>query len=186
MSRGPLAGSRPSAKTAGKITRPANRPAAVSADAVHSADVRRFSPRPRYEPYTTISVPPSPIEKTACPSAATITRPVRSPGSNFRRYQPTPANAPGSVSERTISTSSTTNISGMSARLARSMPARNPFSRMTATATSTALVNTSCSEKERASKPSAGGSTAAGENSAPSSAAISASPKHSTQPIATQ
>ena len=51
-----------------------------------------------------MNVPPSESEKIAWPIAATITFGVRSAKRNLRMYQRTPSIAPGSVSDRTIST----------------------------------------------------------------------------------
>src|SRR5687768_13040511 len=98
MSPGPLFGSRPSANTAGKIASPASNPENVSPNVVHPAFDLRLSRSVRYEPYTTMNVPPSDSENTVWPIAAIITRGVRSDALNLRMYHSSPAQALGSVS----------------------------------------------------------------------------------------
>ena len=87
---GPAVGSSPSANTAGKIASPASRPETVSPNVVHQAFAVRLSLSVRYDPYTTMNVPPSDSENIAWPIAATITRGVRSDAWNLRMYHSTP------------------------------------------------------------------------------------------------
>ena len=157
MSPGPLFGSRPSANTAGKIARPARSPENVSPNVVHPALVVRLSSSLRYEPYTTMNVPPSESENTAWPMAAIITRGVRSDSSNLRMYHSSPAHAFGSVSARTMSTPRITQSRGMTIRLARSMPLRNPRRSTKTHDNVTAAVHTSCRESDCAESPVSGG-----------------------------
>src|SRR5690349_11098754 len=104
MSPGPLFGARPNENTAGKIANPASSPENVSPNVVHHAFDVRLSCSVRYDPYTTMNVPPSDSENTAWPMAASMTRGVRSDVWNLRMYHSTPARALGSVSARAIST----------------------------------------------------------------------------------
>src|SRR5215203_203642 len=126
MSPGPLFGSRPSEKTAGKIANPASSPENVSPNAVHHAFAVRLSFSVRYDPYTTMNVPPSESENTVWPMAAIMTRGVRSDSWNLRMYHSTPAIALGSVSARPMSKSRMMHSVGMTMLLARSMPLRRP------------------------------------------------------------
>ena len=64
MRPGPLRGSRPRAKTAGKMASPARSPAPVSPRTVKTAFDPRASSSFRYDPYTTMKVPPRANEKT--------------------------------------------------------------------------------------------------------------------------
>src|SRR4051812_41410225 len=167
ISGGPEVGSSPSANTAGMTARPATRPEMVSAATVNTAALASFSFAPRYEPYATMYVPPSDSENIAWPIAETITFAFKSCKRNLRMYQRTPAIAPGSVSERQTSRSSVTRSSGIITLLTRSMPLRNPFTRTSAHAPTTAAVHTAWSRKERKTNPWSGGSTALASNGMP-------------------
>ena len=94
---------------------------------VQIAGRARLSFASRYEPYTTMNVPPSDSEKIAWPIAATITVGVRSAKRNLRMYHRTPSIAPGSVSDRTISTRITNSSVGSTTLLARLDAAAQPF-----------------------------------------------------------
>src|SRR5688572_25397288 len=159
MRPGPLFGWSPSANTAGKIARPASSPENVSPNVVHHSFDVRLSRSVRYEPYTTMNVPPSDSENTVWPMAAIITRGVRSAALNLRMYHSTPAHALGSVSARTISTTRIAHSRGITMRLARSMPLRNPRRSTNTHDSVTAAVHAIWSPSERAEIPVSGGST---------------------------
>ena len=110
-----------------------------------------------YDPYTTMNVPPSESEKIAWPIAATITAGVRSANRNLRMYQRTPAIAPGSVSDRTISSTSTTSSTGMHDLLARSIPPRKPFDHDDGARECHDAVQHICSANDTKSNPCSGG-----------------------------
>ena len=164
---GPLPGSSPNANTAGKMTSPASSPAHRSPPAVSAALPRSGSPRFRYEPYTTMNVPPSERLKIAWPSAANMTGGVSAPGSNAPRYQRSPSPAPGSVSERTMRMTSPARSAGTMRRLARSIPRRSPRRSTAAQVRRTTPVQAHCRRRERSEKPSSGGRIAAASISMP-------------------
>src|SRR6186713_3313520 len=155
-------GSMPSAMMAGVIASPARSPDPVSPIAVHTALAPSGSSGLRYDPYTTMKVPPIESEKTACPIAATTTLASMSAMLNLRMYQSTPAIAPGNVSARATSTSSTTSSAGMMAMLAFSIPDRSPFCNTTAQLRMTAAVDIICRKNDLELNPSSGGRMAAG------------------------
>ncbi len=121
------------------------------------AGLATFSLSSRYDPYTTMNVPPSDNEKIAWPSAATMTAGVRSDQRNLSRYQRTPSIEPGNVSDRMVSNMRIVNSAGMMILLAVSMPPRMPFTSTLAQATITAPVQASCRRNDLAANPVAGG-----------------------------
>ena len=141
---------------------------------VHIAGRATLSSCFMYDPYTTMNVPPSESEKIAWPIAAIITVGVRSAHRNFRMYQRTPAIAPGSVSDRIISSTSATSSTGMTHALARSIPALNPFATTTAQASATIAVKHICSANDVKSNPCSGGRIADASMCSPTPAPICA------------
>ncbi len=119
-------------------------------------------------------MPPSPTEKTTCPSAAIATDAVSAPGSKASS-QATPSPAPGSVSDRAITTSSVTNRMGVTTLETRSIPARTPLRTTVASASRTSVVSVSWSANARPEKPVSGGRIAAPASGRPSGASASAS-----------
>ncbi len=133
-----------------------------------------FASGPRYDPYTTMSVPPRPTEKTTCPRAAIATSPLIAETSNASS-QATPAPAPGSVTERAITTRSVTKSTGVTIFETRSIPARTPFRTTRASASSTSAVKVACRASAVAEKPVSGGRIAAPSRGRPSGVSASAS-----------
>src|SRR5678815_3356429 len=78
MSAGPDVGDSPIANTAGMIASPANNAEPVSPSTVQIAGAAADSSALRYEPYTTMNVPPNDSENIMWPSAPTMTGGVRS------------------------------------------------------------------------------------------------------------
>ena len=155
----------------------------VSPMTVHMAGRASGSSACRYEPYTTMNVPPNDSAKIACPIAAAITFAERSWKRNSSRYHRTPGHALGSVSVRTMTTMVTTVIAGKTIMLTTSMPFRTPFTSTAAQARITTAVQQSWSRNDRSTKPWSGGRIAAASNRMRPSIATWPTVYQSTQPI---
>ena len=155
----------------------------VSPMTVHIAGRASRSSACRYDPYTTMNVPPNDSAKIACPMAAAITFAVRSWKRNSSRYHCTPRHALGSVSVRTMTAMVTTVIAGSTIVLTTSMPFRTPFTSTAAQARMTTAVHESWSSNDLRTKPLLGGRIAAASKRSWASIAIWPTVYQSTQPM---